>query len=110
MATFPQVVNQQIANEFGASQQYIAIAVHYDAETLPQLAAHLSFMNDGLASHSPAAIHEAQEPDLSRSSHAGPSGAGGATLQPHERWHSSSMNAAFALHSPAAAHDGQLSP
>src|SRR4029079_9461260 len=30
----------QIAYGFGASQQYVAIAVHYDAQTLPQLAAH----------------------------------------------------------------------
>ena len=30
----------QVAREFAASQQYVAIAVHYDAETLPQLAAH----------------------------------------------------------------------
>ena len=29
----------QIANEFSAAQQYIAVAVHYDAETLPRLAA-----------------------------------------------------------------------
>ena len=40
MATFPQVVNQQIANEFGASQQYVAIAVYNDAQTLQGLAAH----------------------------------------------------------------------
>ena len=40
MAKFPAAVNQQIANEFGASQQYIAIAVYYDAQTLPGLAAH----------------------------------------------------------------------
>ena len=40
MARFPDAVNEQIGNEFGASQQYIAIAVYYDAETLPQLAAH----------------------------------------------------------------------
>ena len=40
MATFVQKLNEQIAYEFAASQQYIAIAVHYDAETLPQLAAH----------------------------------------------------------------------
>ena len=33
-------VNEQVANEFGASQQYIAIAVWYDRRTLPQLAAH----------------------------------------------------------------------
>jgi len=40
MATFTEQLNEQIAYEFAASQQYIAIAVHYDAETLPQLAAH----------------------------------------------------------------------
>jgi ferritin len=37
---FVGALNEQIANEFGASQQYVAIAVYYDAETLPQLAAH----------------------------------------------------------------------
>jgi ferritin len=36
---FVTKLNEQIAYEFAASQQYIAIAVHYDAETLPQLAA-----------------------------------------------------------------------
>ena len=40
MAQFPAKVNEQIGNEFAASQQYIAIAVYYDAETLPKLAAH----------------------------------------------------------------------
>ena len=40
MSRFTQAVNQQIANEFGASQQYIAIAVHYDAASLERLAAH----------------------------------------------------------------------
>jgi bacterioferritin B len=40
MSTFAEKLNEQIAYEFGASQQYVAIAVHYDAETLPQLAAH----------------------------------------------------------------------
>ena len=40
MGTFARALNEQIAYEFGASQQYIAIAVHYDAQTLPQLAAH----------------------------------------------------------------------
>jgi bacterioferritin B len=37
---FPTELNEQIGREFGASQQYVAIAVYYDAETLPQLAAH----------------------------------------------------------------------
>jgi ferritin len=36
---FVERLNDQIANEFGAHQQYVAIAVHYDAETLPRLAA-----------------------------------------------------------------------
>ena len=40
MARFPQALNEQVGHEFGASQQYIAIAVYYDAETLPLLAAH----------------------------------------------------------------------
>jgi ferritin len=40
MARFPDALNEQIAYEFAASQQYVAIAVHYDAESLPQLAAH----------------------------------------------------------------------
>ena len=40
MARFPDALNVQVAREFAASQQYVAIAVYYDAETLPQLAAH----------------------------------------------------------------------
>ena len=40
MSRFTEGLNEQIANEFAASQQYVAIAVHYDARTLPQLAAH----------------------------------------------------------------------
>jgi ferritin len=40
MSRFSDELNGQIAYEFGASQQYVAIAVHYDAQTLPQLAAH----------------------------------------------------------------------
>ena len=37
---FGDALNEQIGQEFGASQQYVAIAVWYDAQTLPQLAAH----------------------------------------------------------------------
>lgn len=40
MSRFTEALNEQVASEFAASQQYIAIAVHYDAQTLPQLAAH----------------------------------------------------------------------
>jgi ferritin len=36
--TFVKRLNEQIANEFAAHQQYVACAVYYDAETLPQLA------------------------------------------------------------------------
>jgi ferritin len=37
---FAEALNGQIGYEFGASQQYIAVSVYYDAETLPRLAAH----------------------------------------------------------------------
>ena len=37
--SFPDQLNEQISNEFAASQQYVGIAVHYDSETLPRLAA-----------------------------------------------------------------------
>jgi bacterioferritin B len=40
MPTFAEALNEQIGSEFGASQQYIAVAVYYDEQTLPQLAAH----------------------------------------------------------------------
>ncbi len=40
MGRFHDAVNEQVGHEFGASQQYVAIAVYYDSETLPQLAAH----------------------------------------------------------------------
>src|SRR5437763_16486299 len=35
---FVDALNEQIGEEFAASQQYVAIAVHYDGETLPRLA------------------------------------------------------------------------
>ena len=35
---FVSKLNEQIGNEFAAHQQYVACAVYYDAETLPQLA------------------------------------------------------------------------
>ncbi len=35
---FVAQLNEQIGHEFAAHQQYVAIAVHYDVETLPQLA------------------------------------------------------------------------
>jgi bacterioferritin B len=38
--SFAEELNAHIANEYAASQQYVAIAVYYDRETLPRLAAH----------------------------------------------------------------------
>ncbi|MGZ4357908.1 MAG: ferritin [Gaiellaceae bacterium] len=38
MSRFVEALNEQIASEFAASQQYVAIAVHYDHQTLRQLA------------------------------------------------------------------------
>ena len=35
---FIDKLNEQIAYEFAASQQYVAVAVHYERETLPRLA------------------------------------------------------------------------
>ena len=40
MSAFTDRLNAQLASEYGASQQYIAIAVWYDDQTLPLLAAH----------------------------------------------------------------------
>jgi ferritin len=37
--SFIEKLNEQVGHEFAASQQYVAIAVHYDAQTLPRLAA-----------------------------------------------------------------------
>jgi ferritin len=35
---FVSLLNEQIAHEYAAHQQYVACAVYYDSETLPQLA------------------------------------------------------------------------
>jgi ferritin len=40
MSDFHALLNEQIGHEFGAAQQYIAIAVWYDQQTMPRLAAH----------------------------------------------------------------------
>jgi ferritin len=38
-SVFATKLNEQIANEFAAHQQYVACAVYYETQTLPQLAA-----------------------------------------------------------------------
>jgi ferritin len=35
---FVEALNEQIANEFAAAHQYVAVGVHYEAETFPRLA------------------------------------------------------------------------
>jgi ferritin len=40
MGTYTKLLQDQIRNEFSASQQYTAVAVWYDDQDLPQLAAH----------------------------------------------------------------------
>jgi len=40
MGRFHDALNEQVGREFAASQQYVAIAVYYDSETLPGLAQH----------------------------------------------------------------------
>ncbi len=36
--SFVELLNEQVGHEFAAHQQYVAIAVYYDSETLPRLA------------------------------------------------------------------------
>ncbi len=36
---FVKQLNEQLGNEFGAHQQYVAIATYFDAQTMPQMAA-----------------------------------------------------------------------
>ncbi|TDD47075.1 ferritin [Kribbella antibiotica] len=40
MSTYEKLLQEQIRNEFTASQQYVAVAVWYDDQDLPQLAGH----------------------------------------------------------------------
>src|SRR5436190_13189149 len=36
--SFAEMLNEQVGHEFSAHQQYVAIAVYFDGETLPRLA------------------------------------------------------------------------
>ncbi|MEV4264553.1 ferritin [Kribbella sp. NPDC049584] len=40
MSTYEKLLQEQIRNEFTASQQYVAVAVWYDEQDLPRLASH----------------------------------------------------------------------
>ena len=46
-----EALNQQIGNEFLASLQYVAIAAHFDRESLPELAAHFYRQSDEERAH-----------------------------------------------------------
>lgn len=54
MSKFTDALNEQLAEEFAASQQYVAIAVYYDSQTLPQLARH--FYRQGVEERNHAMI------------------------------------------------------
>jgi ferritin len=40
MGQFMELLDAQVASEFAASQQYVAVAVYYDQQTLSQMATH----------------------------------------------------------------------
>ncbi|MDN5765536.1 MAG: hypothetical protein L0H96_07105 [Humibacillus sp.] len=50
---FVDLLNEQVGHEFAAHQQYVAIAVHYDELTMPELAA--LFFRQALEEHDFAA-------------------------------------------------------
>ena len=66
MGRFPSAVNEQIGHEFAASQQYVAIAVYYDTETLPQLAAHFYRPADEQRNHARMLVARGEGADGSR--------------------------------------------
>jgi ferritin len=49
---FAEQLNEQIANEFAAHLQYLACAIYYDSQTMPQTAAH--FYGQAMEEHSHA--------------------------------------------------------
>lgn len=64
MSRFGAALNEQIAYEFAASQQYVAIAVHYDGQTLPQLAAHFHRQAVEERNHAMMMVQYALDADL----------------------------------------------
>ena len=81
---FVEALNEQVANEFAASHQYVAIAAHYEAQTLPQLAGffytqaveereHAMMMIKYLLdTNAPVRLGEVQAPDSQFSDHIEP--------------------------------------
>jgi len=73
-------MNQQIANEMGASLQYISIASYFDAEDLPELSAFFFRQSDEERMHAMKFVHYINEtgghlqiPAISATEHAFPS-------------------------------------
>jgi bacterioferritin B len=81
---FVAALNQQVANEFAASHQYVAMAAYYESQTLPQLAGffyrqaveergHAMMMIKYLLdTNAPVALQEVDAPDVSFSDHIDP--------------------------------------
>lgn len=54
-------INAQIGREFGASQQYVAIAAHFGAENLPNLAAYFYRQAEEERDHAMKFVHHVVE-------------------------------------------------
>lgn len=54
---FVEALNEQIANEFAAAHQYVAIGVHYEAETFPRLARFFYDQADEEREHAMKMVH-----------------------------------------------------
>ena len=51
------LINEQIGHEFGAMLQYVAIATHFDSETLPELATHFYSQAEEEKEHAMKFVH-----------------------------------------------------
>ncbi|MDH6245401.1 ferritin [Mycobacterium sp. OTB74] len=61
---FHQLLQEQIRSEFSASQQYIAIAVYFDGEDLPQLAKHFYAQAVEERNHAMMLVHYLLDRDI----------------------------------------------
>ena len=62
-----EAMNAQIKSEFGASAQYVAIAVYFDEETLPDLAAFFYAQAEEERMHAMKFVHFILEAGVNRS-------------------------------------------
>jgi len=81
---FVEALNEQVANEFAASHQYVAIAANYEAQTLPQLASffytqaveerehEMMMIKYLLDTNSPVRLREIGAPDTGFADHIAP--------------------------------------